>query len=1036
MKKTSTLVMSLLLAAGAWCGLAYAAEGETTTTPAEQNTATFDFNKENAYGLSPRDNNFEPDGTTITEGAISIKTINGKGSGARLWAEQKNNEPTGEYTFRVMKQSSLEFSVDKGAIEEITFTGKDLATFTPAEDSGFTAAESNTGTTATYTGNAKTVTFNNGTSKTAVFNTIVVKYTDEEAPADTRETPIFFYDGAPVTTILGEYFYSPRMGAHLPDDPSGYEHFINYTVTSSNPEVVEVIDGMYLEVVGVGKTEITQTVAATETYKGATMSFTITVLPEHTVFNSAYGKEFTLENPEDNGNAVEIWTVSEQYENMQANGYINNANFASSAMAVSEAINITENYGAELDFDQAINFLKGNPVADYLGIYVAVVENGGNEEGGEDDFGGVDPLYYATEGEAALNWVEIKDAVTAPEKDSDEYFANKTIDLSEYAGKTIKIGFKYTSTADVAPRWRVRNINVHLVDLLKPLKDEAIAELAKYIALIPNASEYMIQNYAYTINACETEEAIEKAFDYCLAQIIDMVYATMEETFSWKVGEKYVSYVEVPDADEPGQDGISSIASLNGQTVIYDLQGRRVNHATNGIYIINGKKVIVKNGANTAALAETEAEPADDAETPETSETPETGNEEKPAKKPGISPWQLAAYSHASLFSAERVNERSWGGYDATEGSESEETTTDRKSNDENAVIICNNQTGLYIGQPTAAGEPVPSVEDKAEAGYFCLKAVDGKIALADDATGLYVTFQGEMGMTLSETPENIIVEELNAWDKDSDYKISAEFSGAKFENYNWHTEEITTISIAVSPDAKPTGFGGIQLTTYNQTTYEFDVLLSISGKNLAEMTPEKGQGTSIEYEMTGPILTPFEANVYTIALREKITTPGIYNLEVADGTFAVETEDGVVYSPMGYNSVMIEGTIEVEGWQPVVTPAAGNVTELETITIKPAEGNLYCSISSDVWNILNPAERPTLKLTKGEEVIMSWNADYLTNDAYIFPESADDPDIYELKLAEKITAPGTYSLTIPAGFFENESYTLSEETVITWTIE
>ena len=43
-----------------------------------------------------------------------------------------------------------------------------------------------------------------------------------------------------------------------------------------------------------------------------------------------------------------------------------------------------------------------------------------------------------------------------------------------------------------------------------------------------------------------------------------------------------------------GEDGITSIAVSGDAISIYDLQGRRVSAASKGIFIINGKKVLVK----------------------------------------------------------------------------------------------------------------------------------------------------------------------------------------------------------------------------------------------------------------------------------------------------------------------------------------------------------------------------------------------------------------------------------------------------------
>ena len=49
--------------------------------------------------------------------------------------------------------------------------------------------------------------------------------------------------------------------------------------------------------------------------------------------------------------------------------------------------------------------------------------------------------------------------------------------------------------------------------------------------------------------------------------------------------------------DEEETTGIENMGStVNGQqsTVIYDLQGRRVEHPTKGLYIVNGEKVWIK----------------------------------------------------------------------------------------------------------------------------------------------------------------------------------------------------------------------------------------------------------------------------------------------------------------------------------------------------------------------------------------------------------------------------------------------------------
>jgi hypothetical protein len=40
--------------------------------------------------------------------------------------------------------------------------------------------------------------------------------------------------------------------------------------------------------------------------------------------------------------------------------------------------------------------------------------------------------------------------------------------------------------------------------------------------------------------------------------------------------------------------GIETIANENAAPVVYDLLGRRVDNPTSGIFIVNGKKVVIK----------------------------------------------------------------------------------------------------------------------------------------------------------------------------------------------------------------------------------------------------------------------------------------------------------------------------------------------------------------------------------------------------------------------------------------------------------
>lgn len=71
----------------------------------------------------------------------------------------------------------------------------------------------------------------------------------------------------------------------------------------------------------------------------------------------------------------------------------------------------------------------------------------------------------------------------------------------------------------------------------------------------------------------------------------EKLYCTIDIDMSVMLGQ----VINVVFGDENAVTSISNIAVENAENVIYDITGRRVNEITEaGIYIVNGKKVLVK----------------------------------------------------------------------------------------------------------------------------------------------------------------------------------------------------------------------------------------------------------------------------------------------------------------------------------------------------------------------------------------------------------------------------------------------------------
>ena len=123
---------------------------------------------------------------------------------------------------------------------------------------------------------------------------------------------------------------------------------------------------------------------------------------------------------------------SRSWRYMKASAYLNETNYESESWLISPALDLTEVTSPVLTFSHAVNYAKGTAQT-ALTLWVTEA---------------------ATE-----NWQQIT-ITNYPTSDSWTVVPSGDIDLSAYAGKTIKIGFKYTSTASAASTWEVMDVKV------------------------------------------------------------------------------------------------------------------------------------------------------------------------------------------------------------------------------------------------------------------------------------------------------------------------------------------------------------------------------------------------------------------------------------------------------------------------------------------------------------------------------------------------------------------------------------------------
>lgn len=140
---------------------------------------------------------------------------------------------------------------------------------------------------------------------------------------------------------------------------------------------------------------------------------------------------FTIDNKQlPNGEGSFVWSLGSFNDDkfMKASACIGGTRYASESWLVSPPVDLSQAATATLTFDHAHN---------YAGT-------------AEEEF-----TLWATE-TSADNWQQL----TIDKYGSEFNFTTATIDLSAYAGKTIKFAFKYISTTAAAGTWEIKNVKV------------------------------------------------------------------------------------------------------------------------------------------------------------------------------------------------------------------------------------------------------------------------------------------------------------------------------------------------------------------------------------------------------------------------------------------------------------------------------------------------------------------------------------------------------------------------------------------------
>lgn len=328
----------------------------------------------------------------------------------------------------------------------------------------------------------------------------------------------------------------------------------------------------------------------------------ITPEPQGDVFESALTDtqgNWTIVDVTMPEGATYIWSQSSTY-GMKASAYINKTNCVSESYLVSPAIVLKE--GSVLTFEHAQKFAAN--AAEELTLWIR--ENG------------------------ATGWAAQLTIPTFSDGTSWDYVSSGDIDLSAYNGKTIQLGFRYTSSEAAAATWEIKNVkvtNAKAAEEGPELKDpsntpETAYTVAQAIEIINNRKDYNMSKEVYTKGVITSIKSIDvsqyERAQYYIGETQDAEQTIQVYNGYYLNGVAFTANDQIKPSDEVivyGKltlfgttyeidqnnyiyslngitDGINAISSEKANGAIYDLSGRRVEKAVKGIYIMNGRKFV------------------------------------------------------------------------------------------------------------------------------------------------------------------------------------------------------------------------------------------------------------------------------------------------------------------------------------------------------------------------------------------------------------------------------------------------------------
>lgn len=388
------------------------------------------------------------------------------------------------------------------------------------------------------------------------------------------------------------------------------------------------------------------------------------------------------------------------------------------------------------------------------------------------------------------------------------------------------------------------------------------------------------------------------------------------------------------------------------------------------------------------------------------------------------------------------TNDDDFGGVDDGDddfGGFDDPTVGPEPSNEPLKFYIKNQASGKYVGKYVGVGKTVPEAETTTDAGVFTftvtnyglefvVDGVDGQTLNINinDSNGLVTYYEGDANAAFEITTLPMMSQETCGLQPTLVLNGKKELVQDEYWTYEQQLS-ITSVDLYMAEGCVATGLGKIALTTtyYDEDTDEYvtATIAEWDADIINNATPVDTTYVRTYFGFQDNDTIP--CKLYSLILRNEITEPGTYVVEMPAYTFSKTVEGTTYFSAAGRQYCNIEAVTEPgEGFTIAVTPAEGVVTDLTSITLNSESGMAVN------WGY---AGEELVTLSCPGDSVWTINGDKMTTfDSFDW----DDATKPYYTIPCNYTAPGTYTFTIPAGFFSNDNGDDCGEVTVVWTIE